>query len=56
MMTLLGTIAGVALIGIPLGAFLYIDSTSVVPLGTNGDRAEVVVTDSMDIGCGYYDY
>lgn len=56
MMTLLGTIAGVALIGIPLGAFFIYDSTSVVPLGTNGDRTEVVVTDSVDIGCGYYDY
>ncbi len=54
MMTLLGTIAGVALIGIPLGAFLVYHLAAIIPLVTDGSRLEMVAIDFMDIGCGHY--
>ena len=55
MMTLLGTIAGLPHWYSIRELFVY-HLAPAIPLVTNGNRFEMVVTDFMDIGCGHYGY
>lgn len=55
-MTLLGTISGIALIAIPLGAFLYTIMRQLFHWSPMGDRLEMVSVYPMGIGTGHRDY